>query len=266
MSDETFRWQLVDDFVSAINQHRKANFEPSGMICVDESMVRWYGLGGSWISVGLPHYVAMDRKPEDGCEIQSACCTGSGIICQIKLCKSKSECERAAQAQDNEPANDATAAHTTDNGKSSKSAGTSAVLELTRPWHSTNRIVVADSAFASVNTAVQLNKRRLGFIGVVKTATKRFPMEPLQDTVLPSRGQYTGMATSVDNATLMAYVWSDRDRRYFIATAGSMVQGQLYQRIRWTRSATRKASALPSALSSPSPCRARLNSTLKGVA
>ena len=47
----------------------------------------------------------------------------------------------------------------------------------------------------------------MGFIGVVKPATKRFPMEPLQDTVLPSRGQYMGMATSVDNATLMAYVW-----------------------------------------------------------
>ena len=107
-------------------------------------------------------------------------------------------------------------------------------MELTEPWHASNRIVVADSAFASVNTAVQLNKQRMGFIGVVKTATKRFPLGPLQDTVLPSKGQYTGMATCIDNATLMAYVWSDRNRRYFIATAGSMAQGQPYQRIRWT--------------------------------
>ena len=74
----------------------------------------------------------------------------------------------------------------------------------------------------------------MGFIGVVKTATKRFPMEPLQETILLSKGQYTGMSTCIDNATIMAFVWSDRNRRYFIATAGSMAQGQPHQRIRWT--------------------------------
>ena len=82
---------------------------------------------------------------------------------------------------------------------------------------------------------MQLNKQRMGFIGVVKTATKRFPLEPLQDTVLPSKGQYTGMATCIDNATLMAYVWSDKNRWYAIATAGSLAQGQPYQHIHWTK-------------------------------
>ena len=32
-------------------------------------------------------YVAMDRKPEDGLEIQNACCAHSGIMYQIKLVK-----------------------------------------------------------------------------------------------------------------------------------------------------------------------------------
>ena len=35
-------------------------------------------------------------------------------------------------------------------------AGTMAVLELAGPWLNTNRIVVADSAFASVRTAAAL--------------------------------------------------------------------------------------------------------------
>ena len=32
------------------------------MICVDESISRWYGQGGDWIDFGLPHYVAIVRK------------------------------------------------------------------------------------------------------------------------------------------------------------------------------------------------------------
>ena len=72
MTDEAYRWQLVDDFIDAINEHRKANFTPSGLMCVDESIVRWYGLGGHWISKGLPHYVALDRKPENGAEIRNS--------------------------------------------------------------------------------------------------------------------------------------------------------------------------------------------------
>ena len=168
MSDETFRWQLVDDFVLAINQHCKANFEPSGMICVDESIVRWYGLGGHWISVGLPHYVSMERKPEDGCEIQTSCCAETGILCQICVCKTQSECKRAAQEEankekDNNNQDNTNNTSTNKSDQPPKSAGTLAVLELTEPWHTSNRIVVTDSAFASVNTAVQLNKQRLGF-------------------------------------------------------------------------------------------------------
>ena len=47
---------------------------------MDESISRWYGLGGSWIDVGLPTYVAMERKPENGCEIQNVCDRKCGIM------------------------------------------------------------------------------------------------------------------------------------------------------------------------------------------
>ena len=46
MSSERFRWTLVDDFVSNFNNHRAAMFIPGDCICADESISRWYGLGG----------------------------------------------------------------------------------------------------------------------------------------------------------------------------------------------------------------------------
>lgn len=47
----------------------------SDTICVDESMSCWYGKeGGQWINYGLPQYIAIDQKPENGCEIQNAAC------------------------------------------------------------------------------------------------------------------------------------------------------------------------------------------------
>ena len=91
MSSETFRWMKVDDFVSRINAHRVKCFSPSHLICVDESISPWYGLGGNWINCGLPFYVAIDRKPEDGCKMQNSCCATTGIMLRLKLVKSPVE-------------------------------------------------------------------------------------------------------------------------------------------------------------------------------
>ena len=73
------RWNPVKYFVSAIKEHRKSCVTPSDLICCDEIISRCYGLGGDWIDVGLSHFVAMDRIPENGCEIQGAACARSGI-------------------------------------------------------------------------------------------------------------------------------------------------------------------------------------------
>ena len=88
ISHEEWRWMLVEDHKSNFNDHRKQYFHPGWQLCVDESISRWYGLGGHWINMGLPMYVAMDRKPEDGLEIQNMCCALSGIMCRLKLVKS----------------------------------------------------------------------------------------------------------------------------------------------------------------------------------
>jgi hypothetical protein len=61
----------VDDFVLRFNKHRRLYFSPCDRICVDESISRWYGQGGSWIN--------------HGAEIQNAACGRSGIMLRLKL-------------------------------------------------------------------------------------------------------------------------------------------------------------------------------------
>ena len=76
------------------------------------------------------------------------------------------------------------------------------------------------------------------FIGVVKTATKQFPMAYLSSIELDEvRGQQVGVILKSNGApTMMAYVWMDRDRRYFISTASSLQDGKDNSRIRWRKS------------------------------
>ncbi len=59
-------------------------------------MPRWYGYGGDWINLGIPQYIAIDRKPENGGEIQDASCgkSGSGIMQRPKSVKgAEADCE-----------------------------------------------------------------------------------------------------------------------------------------------------------------------------
>ena len=72
-------------------------------------------------------------------------------------------------------------------------------------------------------------------IGVVKTVTKNPPMAYLSSIELDEdRGQRVGMVIKSNGApTMMAYLWMDRDMRYFISTASSLQDGKYYSRIRW---------------------------------
>ena len=79
----------------------------------------------------------------------------SGILCQLLIAKGKDNNATDQANNINKPPleQDKTTKGTAPN------AGKSAVLELTRLWHHTNHVVVGDSAFASVNTCVQLHKK-----------------------------------------------------------------------------------------------------------
>jgi len=135
-SGERYRWALINEFISSINDHRAAHVTPGDTICVEGSMVKWYGLGGAWISNGIPMYFSIDRKPENGCEIQNAACGRSGIMLRLHLVTT------AADQHAHLSADDSRLLH-----------GTAVLHHLVGPWAGTGRIVCADSYFASVEAA-----------------------------------------------------------------------------------------------------------------
>ena len=104
---------------------------PSDLICVDQSMPRWYGVGGDWMDMGLSHYVARDLKPESGCEIQDAACGRSGIMLRLEIVTATDQ-TREKDFEDEMP------------------HGAAVVRRLVDSWISTKRIVRADSYLASV--------------------------------------------------------------------------------------------------------------------
>jgi Transposase IS4 len=218
-SSVRYRWSLVNDFVDAINRHRKSTVTPSEAICVDESISRWYGLGGHWIDIGLPHYVAIDRKPEDGCEIQNAACGRSGIMLNISLVTTSED--EAVRIMDEKSG---------DIGH-----GTAVLARLVSPWAGSWRVVCADSYFSSVEAAKYLLRMGLKFIGVVKTATRMYPMKNLSMRELAERGQRVSLVARDfnGNVQMMAMMWLDRNRQFFIATTSTTLEGRPYSRTRW---------------------------------
>ena len=91
-----------------------------------------------------------------------------------------------------------------------------------------------DSYFASVGAAEDLKRIGLRFIGVIKTATRRYPQNSLSRIELQQRGDFKGLTSSTnDGGTLLAFVWMDRERRNFIATGSSLVNGTPNSRTRW---------------------------------
>jgi Transposase IS4 len=113
--------------------------------------------------------------------------------------------------------------------------GTAILCRLVEPWAGSNRVVCADSYFASVDAAERLLLLGLRFIDVEKTAIKRFPMRHLSEKVFSARGDRTSIVMKHTNgsAKMVAVVWMDRDRRYFIATVSSTREGDPYSRTRW---------------------------------
>ena len=116
----------MDGFITRFNEHRESYVIPSELLCVVESMSRWYGQGGDWINYGLPMYVAIDRKPENGCEIQNSACGMSGVILRLKLV-------RTAQKGN---------AHLREN-KNGLLHGTAVLKQFVFPWSFKQRVVVA---------------------------------------------------------------------------------------------------------------------------
>eukprot|EP00171_Calliarthron_tuberculosum_P023537 IDg23537t1 len=116
--------------------------------------------------------------------------------------------------------------------------GTEVTRRLISPWMNSNRVVCGDSAFSSVQTAQCLYSVGMRYIGVVKSATRGFPMQQLSGRPMNDRGTWYSMICESDNpeqCKMMAVLWVDRERRYFIATTDTTHAGSTIYRERWRR-------------------------------
>ena len=80
-------------------------------------------------------YAAMDRKPDNGSEIQNAAYGQSEIMMWLRILKSVNNEEDQQDDEDNIP------------------HGTKVLKELVMPWANTDRIVCTDSYLVSVPAA-----------------------------------------------------------------------------------------------------------------
>jgi len=188
---------LINNFVANINKYRQRTFVPGGHLEADETVARWYGKGGAFVDAGLPMYLALEHKPDNGGEIQNLADVASGIMLHLKVVKSANE-EKAIAAAAADKA-----------GK-----GTQVLLELTEPWHHSGRLVNANAYFALVEVALAMKEKGLTFIGNVNQRSRRFSMEFLGNTTHPRRGSRVVLA-SIDEETgeteLVAISWVNRN-------------------------------------------------------
>ena len=109
------------------------------------------------------------------------------------------------------------------------------MLNILHPWVNKKRRVVSTySYFASVQACDELKKRGLRFIGAVKTATRGFYIVTLYEIELAHRGMRKGYfdLDNEKNLDKLAFIWVDRDRRYFISNTSSLKPGMPYARDR----------------------------------
>ena len=143
-------WYPIRDFVKSFNDIRKANIIIGWLLCIDETMWKWSGLG-------LPHQSWIPRKPEPlGVESKTVADVESGILLYIELQEGKHRMQAMEYTE-------------------TYQATTACTLRCCKNWFKSNAAVIGDSWFASVQTAVALAANGLHFIGNVKTATKGFP-------------------------------------------------------------------------------------------
>ena len=102
-SHEAHRWKIVEDFATHFNEYRTQLFSPPDLIYSDESISRWYRQGGHWINFVLPMYVAIERKPENGAEIQNYAYGRAGIMMRLRIVKSAKNEEYQQYDRDNLP-------------------------------------------------------------------------------------------------------------------------------------------------------------------
>ena len=108
---------------------------------------------------------------------------------------------------------------------------------LTELWHGTGRMVVADSYFASFLMCIWCMSWGLYFTGIVKTATKFFPIKWEKTVEMAARSDTKTAMTVKDDVTVIAHVWNDpgkpgKPRKILVSTIGTTLDADPVERPR----------------------------------
>jgi hypothetical protein len=111
------------------------------------------------------------------------------------------------------------------------------VLKLLQPWlkdEGTQRLLCADLYFASVPNAQELKARGIDFIGVIKTATRNFPMQFLGSRITDgSRGAMNYLCSVDEDEKVELIAMMLCDWRYFIGNAKEVEKAEPIFCARW---------------------------------
>jgi len=151
---------------------------PGRYLTVDEFMSPWHGLPAEFLVNGVPHVTKIQSKPKGvGVMGKATADAETKVVIFIELVEEKADmqlkkfCIRKGQA-----ANDLEYQRV--EPKVSHTVATT--LRLVEKWFGSWRIVVGDSWFGSLTTAVELKNKGLHCTLTVKTAHKGFPKAALQ--------------------------------------------------------------------------------------
>ena len=115
--------------------------------------------------------------------------------------------------------------------------GTKVLMELLETWKGGTRncTVCAGSYFASVKTFRELELIGFNFIGVVKTATKLFPIKWLNPLELENCGDRKVLVSKDSDGNLLeiAVMWVDTNHRFFVGNAEGVEDGEPIYHMRW---------------------------------
>lgn len=212
------KWWKARYLVYAFNLRRQQTVSPGDKLVVDESGSQWTGLG-DFHPNGMPHLTKMPRKPKTQLgEVRDICDVASGIMLGLEIQDTKEIMRGARFIQE-----------------CGGLAGAAAALRLAFPYRDPNqwRIVVADSAFASVTAAVSFYKHSFWFMGLVKTATRLFPKAYLNQQPCERGEHVTATARVGGEVNVMGVKWQDKTTKFFVGTCSSNAPGHPHRRKRY---------------------------------
>ncbi|KAL5516632.1 hypothetical protein EMCRGX_G002017 [Ephydatia muelleri] len=207
-------WLPVQCFIDGFNATRVKYVNPGTYLLIDEIMSPWLGLDADYAMNGVPHRTKIERKPKgNGVELKAVCDCMSSIMMQLEICE-------GALRQSQKKYED------------QYGSGTAVTLRMTSSWHGKAHIVVGDSAFSSVATAVALKQNGTYFVGIVKTASKMYPKQFMQTHHFEERGAHIALSATVQCNKVFAVSWLDGKRKDLVSTCGTTLPASPAQRTR----------------------------------